>query len=118
RFDKVKYVLDVFAYKSGEKWMGYEGELLLNSGRYPVYEFGDCFLISAQVKRPENFDDFNYENYLARYNIYFLASNPFFQEIDLNKSQFFCTFRLFGVGFFEKFVFPMDSGWKEISGDE
>lgn len=62
RFDKVKYVLEVQGL----------GRVLVNGPRYPIHEFGACLKVSGDLSRPEKIEDFDYDQYLARYDIYAL----------------------------------------------
>ena len=50
--------------------------VLINTQRYPEYEYGDVVFVSGTLKEPENFNGFNYRGYLAKDNIYFLMQNP------------------------------------------
>ncbi len=53
------------------------GELiLLNIQRYPEYKYGDMIFVRGKLKEPENFNGFDYKNYLAKDDIYFLMQNP------------------------------------------
>lgn len=60
RRDKVKYTIETEAF----------GRVLISAARYPVYEYGDCLAVSGELKRPETFEGFEYDKYLARYDIY------------------------------------------------
>ncbi|MBI5765711.1 ComEC/Rec2 family competence protein [Candidatus Falkowbacteria bacterium] len=50
-----------------------KGQVLITTGLYPKYHYGDQLEIDCQLKKPENFQDFDYEKYLARYDIYSLC---------------------------------------------
>ncbi|MEK7653254.1 MAG: ComEC/Rec2 family competence protein [Patescibacteria group bacterium] len=50
------------------------GKVLLTLPLYPKYQYGDEVGVSCQLKKPEKFDDFDYEKYLARYDIYSVCS--------------------------------------------
>lgn len=65
RSDKVKYVVEADF-----------GRVLINAGRYPLYEYGKCFLIEGVLREPEEFNGFDYPRYLAGYDIYALMSKP------------------------------------------
>lgn len=62
RNDKVKYVIDVENL----------GNVLVSADRYPVYEFGDCLTVAGELEVPEALEDFEYDKYLARYDIYYV----------------------------------------------
>jgi len=50
-----------------------EGKILMNQGLYPAYNYGDEVQVSCQLAKPEKIEDFDYDKYLARYNIYSLC---------------------------------------------
>lgn len=65
--DKADYILKT---DSGLK-------ILIQTMRYPEYEYGDEISVEGKIEEPKNFDDkFDYKSYLARDNIYFLSKNP------------------------------------------
>ena len=61
RNDKAKYTICVD---------GISGKILINSDRYPVYEYGDRVFVRGEVVEPEAIEDFDYDKYLQRYEIY------------------------------------------------
>lgn len=56
------------------------GKILITANLYPAYNYGDRLKINCSLKAPEQFNDFAYDRYLARYDIYSLCSYP---EIEL-----------------------------------
>jgi len=46
--------------------------ILVTAKRYPEFSFGDTVRVSGALKKPENFEKFNYVQYLAKDDIYFL----------------------------------------------
>ena len=46
--------------------------ILATAKRYPEFFFGDTVRVSGALKKPENFEKFNYIQYLAKDGIYFL----------------------------------------------
>jgi len=46
--------------------------ILVTAKRYPEFSFGDTARVSGALKKPENFEKFNYVQYLAKDDIYFL----------------------------------------------
>ncbi|MDZ7798617.1 MAG: ComEC/Rec2 family competence protein [Patescibacteria group bacterium] len=63
--------------------------LLITSGLYPEYHYGDILLITGEIKEPENFEDFDYRSYLSRYNIYLVSYKPKIEIIERNKGTWF-----------------------------
>lgn len=50
--------------------------VLINLPKYPEYHYGDVLKIIGKLEVPENWSDFRYDRYLARYNIYAVMSWP------------------------------------------
>ena len=44
--------------------------------KYPEYEYGAELELRGELEKPENFSDFDYERYLARYGVYSVMSFP------------------------------------------
>ncbi len=62
--------------KLRDKSSDIKGIVLLTANRYPEYDYGDQLLIKCKLKAPEKFNDFAYDRYLARYNIYSVCYYP------------------------------------------
>jgi len=43
--------------------------LLIETARYPEYQYGDIIKISGKIEKPKNFSDFDYINYLKRFSV-------------------------------------------------
>ncbi len=82
RNDKIKYVIDAESIKIDGVWVETLGKVLLTTQRYPVYEYADCFAVSGELKRPEKFEGFAYDKYLARYGIYTFISSAQIELLD------------------------------------
>jgi competence protein ComEC len=52
------------------------GQFLLTTNLYPVYDYGDFIKISGQLQAPPKIDGFDYASYLARYDIYSVMYYP------------------------------------------
>ncbi len=52
------------------------GRVLILVPRYPTYDYGQRLSIEGKMQTPENLDDFDYQNYLARYDIYSTMYEP------------------------------------------
>ena len=67
----------------------FKGLVLVNTSHYPEYNYGDLLNITCYIKKPEPVEDFSYDKYLARYNIYSICSRPYIQLIDQNQGNIF-----------------------------
>lgn len=52
------------------------GKILVFANMYPSYEYGDILSLSCQMKKPEPFEGFAYDRYLAKSDIYSLCYYP------------------------------------------
>jgi len=52
------------------------GKILVTTDLYPEYKYGDELELACELKRPEKINDFSYDRYLARYNIYSVCYWP------------------------------------------
>src|SRR3989344_7847193 len=52
------------------------GRILVKTNLYPEYFYGDVLKISGNLEMPENFSGFDYQNYLAKDNIFLISRNP------------------------------------------
>ncbi len=52
------------------------GRVLIKTALYPEYFYGDVLKIFGNLEKPENFSEFDYQNYLAKDNIFLISRNP------------------------------------------
>lgn len=58
------------------------GRVLITTNLYPTYEYGDFLEVSGNLEAPPLISDFNYADYLARYDIYSVLYYPKIKRID------------------------------------
>ncbi|MHB8903819.1 MAG: ComEC/Rec2 family competence protein [Patescibacteria group bacterium] len=63
-------------YKSRRLTFCANGKVLITTNLYPEYNYGDYLKVNGLLKAPEPFNGFNYDSYLARYDIYSLMYYP------------------------------------------
>ncbi len=61
---------------SGGAWRPVSGGVLLRTGLFPRYEYGDVLELEAKLETPPSFPDFDYRDYLARQGIASLTAFP------------------------------------------
>ncbi|MFC1977644.1 ComEC/Rec2 family competence protein [Chloroflexota bacterium] len=66
--------------RSDGEWQEVSGTALLSVPRYPVYSYGDVLRAKGKLETLPQFDDFDYEEYLARQGIY---STMLYPEIEI-----------------------------------
>lgn len=52
------------------------GQILITADLYPEYNYGDELEIECKLKTPEKFNNFAYDKYLSRYDIYAVCYYP------------------------------------------
>lgn len=77
RLDVVRYTVSVQMLATKEK-KEVEGKMLLTSPLYPRYQYGDTLHFSCKLSWPEKRDDFRYDLYLERFQIYATCGYPQF----------------------------------------
>ena len=87
RSDKIKYTVETKKIYL-ENFESIKGKVLVSGELYPEYEYGDFLEISCKIQAPEKIDDFDYEKYLERYNIYSLCYFPKIKLLEKNKGDF------------------------------
>jgi len=83
RVDQVKLEIEVNGINEtpeGEQTFaplqGVGGRVLVTTNLYPKYEYGDELEINCELQKPVKFEGFDYERYLARYDIYSVCYYP------------------------------------------
>jgi len=62
-----------------------EGQVLVTTNLYPVYDYGDFIKIKGRLQAPPIIEGFDYESYLARYHIYSVMYYPKISLLDNSK---------------------------------
>ncbi len=52
------------------------GRVLIKTNLYPEYFYGDILKLNGKAEIPENFSGFDYQNYLAKDNIFLISQYP------------------------------------------
>ncbi len=66
-----------------------KGKILVNTEKYPAYQYGDKLKITGLLNNPGQFNGFNYKDYLAKEGIYSVVYYPEIELIERNKRNFF-----------------------------
>ena len=66
---------------------GIDGKILVTASRYPEYQYGDKLKIVGNPKTPQEFEDFNYKDYLAKDGIYSVMYWPEIKLIGKNQGN-------------------------------
>jgi len=65
------------------------GKILISTELYPEYYYGDELEITGKLLEPAVFEDFDYQQYLAKDKIYLVSYYPQIKLIDQNQGSWF-----------------------------
>lgn len=65
------------------------GKVLVKANIYPQYNYGDVLEISCRLKAPSPIEDFAYDRYLAKEDIYSVCYYPKIKIINKNQGNYF-----------------------------
>ncbi|OGY41360.1 MAG: hypothetical protein A2Y67_01325 [Candidatus Buchananbacteria bacterium RBG_13_39_9] len=88
REDKVRLEITAKEIKINDKWQKITGKVLVTNYLFPEYNYGDKLEIVCYLQKPEKINDFAYDNYLARYDIYALCYQPKIILLDNERGNF------------------------------
>jgi len=63
------------------------GKVLITASNYPEYFYGDVLKIEGELQFPVIFDEFNYQQYLAKDKIYYVMYYPKIEILERNKGN-------------------------------
>ena len=64
------------------------GNVLVRTTLYPKYDYGDLIEVKGKLQAPEPIEDFQYDKYLARYNIYSTCYSPKITPLENNQGNY------------------------------
>lgn len=83
--DKQRLVVYAKQLRAGQYLIDLQDKVLITTGLYPQYRYGEQLKIYGQTRRPENFNDFDYIGYLAKGGIF---TTIFYPEIEPTSFEF------------------------------
>ncbi|MDD4290187.1 MAG: DUF4131 domain-containing protein, partial [Patescibacteria group bacterium] len=63
------------------------GNLLVTTDLYPEYNYGDEIIFDCELKRPEKIENFSYDKYLMKQNIYSICSSRNIEVVSRNNGN-------------------------------
>lgn len=87
RADQTKLTIAVRSLADGAENRAIRGKVLVNAPLYPEYHYGDELEIKCRLEAPGVIEDFAYDKYLSRYNIYSLCYSPEITLISHNQGN-------------------------------
>jgi competence protein ComEC len=91
REDQVKLEIKSRQLIVGAQKLNVSGKVLVTNSLFPQYQYGDQLQISCDLKEPEPIEDFNYDQYLSRYDIYSLCYSPKITLLAQNRGSIFLS---------------------------
>ncbi|MEI8361528.1 MAG: ComEC/Rec2 family competence protein [bacterium] len=80
RQNERRYVVSDLKFAVGPRKL--DGNILIVAPNYPELLFGDVVSFKCRLKRAQKIEDFNYDRYLAKSDIYVLCYQPVFEKIN------------------------------------
>jgi len=65
------------------------GKIIVYTEKYPEYNLGDIIYLQGKIKIPEDFEGFEYRNYLLAKNIYYILYYPKIELQERNEEGFY-----------------------------
>lgn len=87
--EKINIIIDVKKVISSENDSNLLGQkVLVRVNKYPEYKYGDLLKVFGKLEKPENFNGFDYQDYLMRFGIFSIINTTNVEciEPDYNKS--------------------------------
>lgn len=109
RENNVKYKIETERVMNNGTWQPAKGIVLVTANTFPSYDYGDRLEFTCGLKKPEPIDNFSYDRYLARYDIYSVCYYPKAKLI--SEAQF----RVMSPGWFYNQVLNLRKGIKNVS---
>lgn len=82
--DKQRLIFQVKEIRASDYVIFTDEKVLITTNLYPEFKYGDFILVEGELQNPNNFDDFDYINYLAKDGIFSLVYYPKISEIARN----------------------------------
>lgn len=82
---KLKVKSEKLKISGGEREVG--GDVLVNAQLYPIFHYGDELEVTCKLQKPEPIEDFAYDKYLAKENIYSVCYWPDIKFIKSGKGN-------------------------------
>ena len=123
RFDRVKYTVTDVCVLAGAEGAGqscekFDGKILINAEKYPVYEYGDILRVRGEASAPEPIEDFAYDKYLARHGIYSVVNGGRASKVESESALGRDSRSDYGCGnFFYKWIFKFKGAFERKLGE-
>lgn len=89
RRDKAKYTVSAEGRAEGEGVVEVDGDILISTGRFPKYRYGDRVRIYGELQAPGEFDGFDYGAYLSRFGVYCVMYQPSVKVLESGQGSIF-----------------------------
>lgn len=103
--DRQRLVLRVKEIRASGYSIFVNEKILITTGLYPEFEYGDLISVEGKLQSPKNFDDFDYVDYLAKDGIFSLSYYSKIEKIsrlEFSESTWVSVFEKFRISFFRQ----------------
>lgn len=94
RFNHQKLIVSVASVTRATAETKVKGRVLINVPLFPDYQYGDLISVDCDLMPPKKFDQFDYERYLSRFNVYSVCVSPTINALGKNQGHWLFTFIL------------------------
>ncbi len=85
--NSLELVLASATVQTGDEQLFTHGDILLQANPYPSIPYGAFVRVSGNLETPQNFDDFDYRQFLARKNIFSIMEKPKVEILRINQGN-------------------------------
>lgn len=89
RLGQIKLTVDALEVFHDKSWRPVRGKVLLSLPLFPKFHYGDYLEVAAKLQTPAPIENFQYDKYLARYDIYSVCYQPQSKRLAENRGNFF-----------------------------
>jgi len=91
RLDHLKLTVSVREVIKDKNIFPVSGKVLIKTGLYPQYQYGDELRVTCKLLAPEPIEQFQYDRYLGKEDIYSVCYLPKINLLDFDKGNYFIT---------------------------
>lgn len=109
---KAQFIFKAKQLIAGKRVLEIDERTIVSTGAFPEYQYGDFLALSGALKFPENFNDFNYIDYLKKDGVSTIMSFPKIQAISPIELD---RFEKIKTGFYKK-IFAVKNKFQTAVG--
>ena len=87
RLNNTQLIMGELSFQQPKISVNKDFKILVFAHHYPEYQYGDKLLVEARLSRPQKLEEFDYQAYLAKDDIYLLGFNPSIYRVSTNQGN-------------------------------